>query len=126
MDAGRILLVDDDVDLVELYQLYLSMHGHAVRVAYSGTMALDVLTDWTPDVVLLDVRMPDMNGFDLVRLVRARGDGYAICLYTAYDTIEAMRTASQLDVQDLIFKPSPPSVVLARLEMAMSELASGA
>jgi two-component system OmpR family response regulator len=124
--AGRILLVDDDVDLVELYQLYLTMHGHEVKVAYSATMALEVLRTWTPDVGMLDVRMPDMDGFDLVRLLRADGHKFGICLYTAYDTAEAVRTASTLGVQDLIFKPSPPAVVLARLEMAMAEVATGA
>jgi DNA-binding response OmpR family regulator len=124
--TGKILLVDDDVDLVELYQLYLSMHGHEVKIAYSATMALDALITWTPDVVLLDVRMPDMDGFDLVRLLRAQGRTFSICLYTAYDTAAAVRTASDLDVQDLIFKPSSPSVVRTHLEMAMAEVATGA
>jgi DNA-binding response OmpR family regulator len=123
---GKILLVDDDVDLVELYQLYLSMHGHTVSVAYSGTMALEVLRTSVPDVAMLDVRMPDMDGFDLVRLLRAQGYTFGICLYTAYDTAEAVRTASTLDVQDLIFKPAPPAMILARLEMAMHEVAAGA
>jgi two-component system OmpR family response regulator len=124
--AGRILLVDDDVDLVELYQLYLSMHGHEVKVAYSATMALEALRTWAPDVAMLDVRMPDMDGFDLVRLLRAQGHRFGICLYTAYDTAEAVRTASTLDVQDLIFKPAPPAMILTRLEMAMHEVAAGA
>jgi two-component system OmpR family response regulator len=124
--VGKILLVDDDLDLMELYQLYLSMHGHVVRAACSATAALAVLLDWEPDVALLDVRMPDMDGFDLVRLLRANGHRFGICLYTAYDTAEAVRTASTLGVQDLIFKPSAPAVVLARLEMAMHEVAAGA
>ncbi len=124
--AGKILLVDDDVDLVELYQLYLSMHGHEVKVAYSAVMALDSLVSWTPDVVLLDVRMPDMDGFDLVRLLRAQGCTFGICLYTAYDTSQAVRTASSLGVQDLIFKPSSPAVVRTHLEMAMAEVAASA
>lgn len=117
--TGHILLVDDDVDLVELYEMYLTMHGHRVTVAYDGMHALEILADWVPDVCLLDVRMPDLDGFDLVRMVRARGLSFPICLYTAYDTDEAMNTASELDVQDLLFKPSPPSVVLSRLELAM-------
>ncbi|MDO8916111.1 MAG: response regulator [Coriobacteriia bacterium] len=118
---GGILLVDDDADLVELYEMYLTMHGHAVTVAHDGMHALELLADgWVPDVCLLDVRMPDIDGFDLVRMVRARGLRFPICLYTAYDTDEAVRTASELDVQDLMFKPSPPSVVLARLELAMA------
>jgi two-component system OmpR family response regulator len=124
--SGNILLVDDDLDLMELYELYLSMHGHVVRTACSATAAMDVLRTWTPDVALLDVRMPDMDGFDLVRLLRANGHSFGICLYTAYDTAEAVRTASTLDVQDLIFKPSAPAVVRARLEMAMHEMAADA
>jgi len=120
------MLVDDDVDLVELYELYLSMHGHEVRTALGAMPALDVLRDWIPDVLLLDVRMPDMDGFDLVRLLRSEGHRFGICLFTAYDTAAAVHTASELDVQDLIFKPSSPSVVRARLEMAMAEIAARA
>jgi DNA-binding response OmpR family regulator len=121
---GGILLVDDDADLVELYELYLTMHGHHVKTAHDGMHALELLSeDWVPDVCLLDVRMPDIDGFDLVRMVRARGLRFPICLYTAYDTDEALNTASELDVQDLLFKPSPPSVVLARLEQAMTTAA---
>jgi DNA-binding response OmpR family regulator len=122
---GGILLVDDDADLVELYEMYLTMHGHSVTVAHDGMHALELLAEgFEPEVCLLDVRMPDIDGFDLVRLVRARGLRFPICLYTAYDTDEAVRTASELDVQDLMFKPSPPSVVLQRLELAMAVAAA--
>jgi len=122
--SGHILLVDDDYDLVELYEMYLQMHGHRVTVAHDGMQALEILADWVPDVCLLDIRMPDIDGFDLVRMVRARGLRFPICLYTAYDTDEAVNTASELDVQDLLFKPSPPAVVLSRLEQAMATAAA--
>jgi two-component system OmpR family response regulator len=120
---GKILLVDDDADLLELYELYFAMHGNTVRTATSGRDALGIVETWPPHVALLDVRMPDMDGFDLIRALRAAGHGFPICLYTAYDTKEATRTALDLGVSDLVFKPSPPSVVLARLEMAMLDAA---
>jgi DNA-binding response OmpR family regulator len=115
--------VDDDVDLLELYELYFRMHGHEVQTADGGLAALETLGTWTPDVALLDVRMPDMDGFDLIRTLRADGHTFPICLYTAYDTREAAAVAHELGVADLVFKPSPPSVVLARLEMAMLDAA---
>jgi two-component system OmpR family response regulator len=116
---GKILLVDDDADLLELYELYFRMHGNDVRTATGGSMAIEALSVWSPDVALLDVRMPDMDGFDLIRALRAGGHTFPICLYTAYDTRDAAEAAHELGVADLVFKPSPPSVVLARLEMAM-------
>jgi DNA-binding response OmpR family regulator len=120
---GKILLVDDDADLLELYELYFRMHGNEVRTATGGSLALETLGSWSPDVALLDVRMPDMDGFDLIRTLRADGHTFPICLYTAYDTREAAEAAHELGVADLVFKPSPPSVVLARLEMAMLDAA---
>jgi DNA-binding response OmpR family regulator len=120
---GRILLVDDDADLLELYELYFAMHGNTVRTATSGRDALGIVETWPPHVALLDVRMPDMDGFELIRTLRTAGHGFPICLYTAYDTKEATRTALDLGISDLVFKPSPPSVVLARLEMAMLDAA---
>jgi CheY-like chemotaxis protein len=90
---GRILLVDDDADLLELYELYFAMHGNTVRTATSGRDALGIVETWPPHVALLDVRMPDMDGFELIRTLRTAGHGFPICLYTAYDTKEATRTA---------------------------------
>jgi two-component system OmpR family response regulator len=120
---GKILLVDDDLDLLELYELYLRMHGNEVRSACGGRVALETVGEWSPDVALLDVRMPGMDGFELIRTLRAEGHAFPICIYTAYDTSEATRAALELGVADLVFKPSPPAVVLARLEMAMQDAA---
>lgn len=119
--AKRILVVDDDAEIVQLFDLYLGMNGFEVLTATSGRQAIELLRSETVDALVLDVRMPDMDGFQVVTAVREMGCTFPICLHTAYDTFEAMAHARTLDVQDVIFKPSPPGVVLAKLQMALSE-----
>lgn len=118
--AKRILVVDDDAEIVQLFDLYLGMNGFEVLTATSGRQAIELLRSETIDALVLDVRMPDMDGFQVVTAVREMGCTFPICLHTAYDTFEAMAHARTLDVQDVIFKPSPPGVVLAKLQMALS------
>lgn len=118
--AKRILVVDDDAEIVQLFDLYLGMNGFEVLTATSGRQAIELLRSETVDALVLDVRMPDMDGFQVVTAVREMGCTFPICLHTAYDTFEAMAHARTLDVQDVIFKPSPPGVVLAKLQMALS------
>ncbi|MDD4889378.1 MAG: response regulator [Phycisphaerae bacterium] len=69
---ARILLIDDDVDLIEGYQLVLSHRGHEVQAAYSADEARRVLRSGTPDVVVLDVMMESQTaGFELAREIHA-------------------------------------------------------
>jgi two-component system OmpR family response regulator len=117
----RILVVDDDAEIVQLFELYLGMNGFEVLTATSGRQAIGILRTETVDALVLDVRMPDMDGFQVVTAVREMGCTFPICLHTAYDTFEAMAHARTLDVQDVIFKPSPPDVVLAKLRMVLTD-----
>ncbi len=119
--TGRILLVDDDVDLLDLYEMYLSMHGHTVTRAACALDALDALSVERPDVMLLDVRMPEINGFDLVRMLRAAGHDFPICMHTADASDDALDVAATLDVQDVLLKPQLPEDVLSCLEKAMAQ-----
>jgi CheY-like chemotaxis protein len=75
-DATRhplsVLVVDDFVDTAETEVELLALQGHAVRVALSGQDALRCVDEQRPDVVLLDIRMPGLNGYDVARLIRER------------------------------------------------------
>ncbi|MDO8964360.1 MAG: response regulator [Coriobacteriia bacterium] len=117
----RVLVVDDDVEIVKLFELYLTMHGFTVFTATSGPQAVRIAGAEYLDVLLCDVRMPDMDGFEVVQAVREMGCTFPICLHTAYDTFDALTRARELDVQDVIFKPSPPGVVLTKLTMALTD-----
>lgn len=66
----RILLVDDNVDALASLSMLLELDGHEVRTAETGLMALQVATSWPPDVGLLDIGLPGMDGYELARRMR--------------------------------------------------------
>jgi len=68
------LLVDDDPDNLEIVAYIVSSEGATVRTARDAREALDILSTWEPDVVLLDIEMPNMNGYDLLSAIRGRPD----------------------------------------------------
>lgn len=71
--AKQILLVDDQADAVDALAMLLELDGHEVRTAYSGAGALAIVETFIPDLALIDVSMPEMNGMDLARLLRQNG-----------------------------------------------------
>jgi two-component system OmpR family response regulator len=68
----RILLVDDSVDAAEAMSMLLETLGHEVRTMHDGPSALAMVDDFAPDVVILDIGLPGMNGYELAREMRAR------------------------------------------------------
>jgi CheY-like chemotaxis protein len=73
--SRRILVVDDDVDAADLLAQLLAMDGHVTRAAYGGNQALEEVASFAPDVVILDIEMPVMDGYELARHIRqARRD----------------------------------------------------
>ncbi|MPW22494.1 response regulator [Paraburkholderia sp. CNPSo 3157] len=68
--AMSILVVDDNRDTADAIALYFELSGHETRVAYRAAEALDIVANWTPDVVLSDIGLPDMDGYELVRTLR--------------------------------------------------------
>ncbi len=76
----RVLIADDNRDAAESLALLLTMHGHEVFVAADGVDALDAVTSFEPDIAVLDIGMPRMNGYDVARELRARSDGHDVRL----------------------------------------------
>ncbi len=72
-EAAEVLVVDDDRKTVELIRLYLERDGHRVRVAHAGGQALVAVRDRAPDLVVLDLMLPRVDGLDVCRALRAQG-----------------------------------------------------
>jgi DNA-binding response OmpR family regulator len=118
-----VLVVDDNADAADSLALVLGVHGFTARVAYSGPDALAVATADPPDVVLFDIGMPGMDGWELARRLRAASTVRLLVAVTGYGT-EGDRMASNEAGVDLHFvKPVEPDVLvesLRRIERAFS------
>lgn len=78
--ARRVLIVDDNVDAAESLRMLLELSGHTVTVEYGGAAALDTVESFRPDVVLLDIGLPDVDGYEVAREIRARYGGNHLTL----------------------------------------------
>ena len=67
---AKILLVEDDLTLLEMYQTKFDMEGHEVRTAVNGEECLQILDDFRPDLILLDILMPKVNGFHVLKEIK--------------------------------------------------------
>jgi len=117
MIMDRILVVDDDRDIVRLVRSYLEKAGYQVLTAYDGESALHVLRSEKPQLLILDLMLPDRDGWDVARLVRADANIAAtpIIMLTARveDTDKIM--GLEIGADDYITKPFNPREVVARV-----------
>ena len=116
---GKILLVDDDDQLRSSFYNLLSMEGYSVRAAASGEAALGMADEELPDVVIMDVRMPGIDGLATLRLLREREPRLPVIIMTAYSTTEAAIEATKLGAFDYILKPFEIPDVLELLGKAL-------
>ncbi|MGI8314563.1 response regulator transcription factor [Halobacillus mangrovi] len=111
----RILLVDDEQRMLDLLKLYLSPHGFTCDQALSGIEALDKLNDHSYDLVLLDVMMKDIDGFETCRQMR-KVTTIPIIMVTAKDQKQDILQGLQIGADDYITKPFDEDILIARIE----------
>ncbi|MDN7140012.1 response regulator [Pseudomonas sp. JQ170] len=104
--VNTVLVVDDEQTLAGNIQAYLEAQGLNVHVAYDGETAIGEAERTQPDVIVLDYRLPDMEGFQVLETVRQRRDCHFV-LITAHPTAEVRERATQLGVSHILFKPFP-------------------
>jgi DNA-binding response OmpR family regulator len=102
---ARVLVVDDEPDSVELLQEFLTGKGYEVVTASNGEEALRKVKEERPHLVLLDVRMPGMNGLDVLRKVREFEQEVGVIMVTAVNEEDTGRDALKLGAFDYIVKP---------------------
>jgi two-component system KDP operon response regulator KdpE len=120
--GARILVVEDESELVEALRRSLSGHGFDVSAASTASAALASLAQRPPDVILLDLGLPDLDGLEVVRRVRARGDTPIIVL-SARHTEAAKVEALTLGADDYLSKPFGMNELLARIQVALRHVA---
>jgi two-component system OmpR family response regulator len=114
----RALVVDDEASIVELLRMILVSDGYEVQTAGSGAEAIAALAGFSPDIVLLDVMLPDTLGFDLVPILRATDGEMPIVFVTARD-VPADRLRGLTVGDDYIAKPFSLEELLARVRIAV-------
>lgn len=102
---GRILVVDDEVDACRVLQSYLVTLGHTVDYALSGEEALEKVGQEPPDLVLLDLRMPTMDGMETLKHLKSMRPGIAVIILTAVHQRELGETGMHLGAVDYLTKP---------------------
>lgn len=112
--TARILVADDDAKHAQLIRLYLEREGHQVITVGDGRAALDVARARRPDLVVLDVMMPLVDGLDVCRILRAESD-VAILMVTARSSENDMLLGLDLGADDYMAKPVSPRELTARI-----------
>jgi two-component system alkaline phosphatase synthesis response regulator PhoP len=113
-----ILIVDDEQDIVDLISYNLSKEGYKVVTATNGNQAVELATSVTPDLVILDIMMPGMDGFEVCRTLRQNPatNGMAIMFLTAKAGEIDQILGLELGADDYIQKPISPRVLIARVK----------
>jgi DNA-binding response OmpR family regulator len=118
MANEKILVVDDDKNIAELLRLYLSREGYTVVLAGNGLQALDLYGSEKPDMVLLDVMMPELDGWETCRRLRKLGDTPVIMLTAKGETFDKV-LGLELGADDYIVKPFDSKEVVARIKAVL-------
>ena len=121
MTSKRVLVVDDDVNTVELVKLYLKRDGYRVLAAYNGVDALRLAREGHPDLIVLDLMLPGIDGLEICRTLRAESD-VPIIMLTAKTTDQDKLTGLELGADDYVTKPFSPRELAARVRAVLRRL----
>lgn len=121
MTEKTVLVVDDDVKTVELVKVYLNRDGYRVLTAYDGVEALRVARESNPDLVVLDLMLPDVDGLEVCRTIRHESD-VPIIMLTARTTDQDKLTGLDSGADDYVTKPFSPKELAARVRAVLRRL----
>lgn len=121
---ARLLVVDDEPNIRELLSTSLRFAGFEVRAAADGRQALEAAEEFQPDLAVLDVMLPDMDGFTVTRRLRAAGRHFPVVFLTARDGTEDKVTGLTVGGDDYVTKPFSLDEVVARIRAVLRRTAS--
>jgi DNA-binding response OmpR family regulator len=115
MAGELILLVDDEPSIIQLCQMYLEQEGFRIEAAEDGKAALEAAARLNPALIVLDLMLPEMDGFDVCRRLRADGNPVMILMLTARDEDIDKIVGLELGADDYLTKPFNPRELVARV-----------
>lgn len=123
--SEKILIVDDDLDTLRLVGLMLQRQGYQISAATNGQQGLDKAFEEDPDLILLDVMMPDMDGYEVTRRLRQNPAtaNTPILMFTAKTQLDDKVVGFEVGVNDYLTKPTHPSELQARVKALLARIA---
>lgn len=122
---AKLLVVDDEPNIVELLSMSLRYAGFEVATAQNGREAVTVTQQFRPDVILLDVMLPDLDGFHVLKRLRGEGSKIPVLFLTARDATEDKVTGLTIGADDYVTKPFSLEEVIARVRVALRRAGKG-
>jgi DNA-binding NtrC family response regulator len=116
---GTVLIIDDDPDVQEVLKDRLESLGYRAVPALNGKQGLEMLENESPQMVFLDIELPDMNGLEALKAIRKKQTDVAVVIITAYGSIERAVQAMKDGAYDFVAKPLKPGYVALMVERAM-------
>jgi DNA-binding response OmpR family regulator len=124
MNEGIILVVEDELSIGEVVSLYLRRAGYQVNWVQNGQEAIDFLETQTPDLVVLDLMLPRVDGFEITRWLRSRGDTPIIML-TARGNETDRIAGLEMGADDYVVKPFSPQELVSRVRAVLRRVQPG-
>ena len=118
MAAKRVLLVDDDQSIIEVQKMYFEKEGYQVSTCMQGDKAVAAFETFNPDIIILDLMLPGMDGNDICREIRKSSDVPIIMLTARTDTLDKI-IGLELGADDYVPKPFEPKELLARVKAVL-------
>lgn len=120
---SKVLIVDDDENISEVINMYLKSSGYNTRIALNGKEAQIAYEEYKPDIVLLDVMIPYVDGIDVLKWIRKQAETPVIMITAKGDTFDKV-LALELGADDYIVKPFEPKELLARVKAVLRRYSS--
>ena len=112
---SHIMAVDDDKEVLRILKRTLELEGYDVAVARDGGSALELLEEWQPDLVILDIKMPGLDGFQTLERIRQRSS-IPVIMLTAKRDATTLNEALALGADDFVKKPFATGELVARIK----------
>jgi DNA-binding response OmpR family regulator len=115
---GRILVVDDDENIADIIKMYLENSGYSIRLCHDGKDAINMYNESKPDLVLLDVMLPHIDGIDILKYIRKENTTPVIMLTAKGETFDKV-LGLELGADDYVVKPFEPKELIARVKAVL-------
>ena len=118
MSMGKVLIVDDDQNICELLRLYIEKEGYDTRIANDGKAALEVFDEYNPDLIMLDIMLPELDGWQVCREIRKKSQ-CPIIMLTAKSEVFDKVLGLELGADDYVVNPFEAKEIVARIKAVL-------